>query len=257
MPTIGRAVLGRALNSIFDQDYAGSIQVLLGVDKPCELDETVKAIIDGKPDHISVLIMQLPFSTSIRHGGVHLALDGGAIRSILSYMANSRYVAYLDDDNVWEIPHLRLLHSAIQGRAWAFAQRKLIDEVTQQPLCIDRWDSVGPYRGRFAGQGGLVDPNCIMVDKTVVGAQLGQWSQTLNGRPSVEADRCFFASIRDERFGEVSEATVQYGVRYTSVLFDLFEKTLPPEEAATVHAQRIRWIEAQRLRKRQAQPPAA
>jgi hypothetical protein len=253
MPTIGRAVLGRALTSIFAQDHSGPIQILVGVDKPCELGEPLKAIIEAKPDHVSVLLMQLPYSTSVRHGGVHMAVDGGAIRSILSYMANSRYVAYLDDDNVWERSHLRLLRSAIEGRAWAFTQRMLIDEVTQEPLCVDLWDSVGPNRGRFAEQGGMVDPNCLMVDKTRVGSKLGGWTQTPTGRPSDMADRYFFASIRDEPFGEVSEATVRYSIRYTNVLFDFFENTSTPQDAAIIRAKRLRWLEAETIKKNNAE----
>ena len=244
MPTIGRAVLGRALTSIFDQDHPGSIQVLLGFDQPCEISDSLRSIIQSKPDRISVLLMQLPYSTSVRHGGVHMATDGGATRSILSFMANSSYVAYLDDDNEWERSHLRLLLGAVVGKAWAFGQRMLIDEITQQPMCVDRWDSVGPYRGRFADRGGLVDTNCILVDKTIVGARLGCWSQTPTGQPSPEADRNFFASIKDEPFGEVAEVTVRYGVRYTNKLFDFFEQTLPPADAAALRRRRLQWQEA-------------
>jgi hypothetical protein len=133
---------------------------------------------------------------------------------MLSFMANSRYVAYLDDDNSWEPDHLSAVMQAIQGKVWAYSLRMLIDEPTGRELCVDRWDSVGVNAGRFAASGGMVDPNCLLVEKVVAARAFGRWSEG----PGVTSDRSFFAAIKEAPHGRVDRPTVRYGIRPTNVL---------------------------------------
>jgi len=132
-------------------------------------------------------------------------------------MANSRYVAYLDDDNVWRSNHLSELLSGVHDKAWAFAQRMLVDQETGAELVVDRWDSLGPGEGRFAAQGGFVDPNCLLLDKVICARFLSRWSETGSSQAGVTADRHFFAAIRDLPHGCVAKPTVLYGIRSTSI----------------------------------------
>ena len=166
IPTIVRPSLARAVRSAVEQDFPGTIQVLVGVDKSLGERAVLDVVGDMGADGRDIILFDPGYSTSTRHGGPHLAHDGGALRTILSYAANSRYVAYLDDDNWWAPDHLTTLHRAIQGTDWAFSLRWFVDPRTKRPLCIDAWESVGPaagvYRKRF---GGWVDPNCLMIDK--------------------------------------------------------------------------------------------
>ena len=137
-------------------------------------------------------------------------------------MANSRYVSYLDDDNVWLPSHLRRLHEVIQGKAYAFAPRLLVDDVSGETLCEDVWDSRGPNRGRFAPHGGFVDPSCLAVDKLILGSKIGRWAELRDGDTRGEgsflADRWFFAGIRELPCGAVEEPTVKYFVRTNNIL---------------------------------------
>jgi glycosyltransferase involved in cell wall biosynthesis len=223
IPTIGRPALGDALECVFKQDIPGRIQVLVGFDIGGSVPEFLEPILERRPSNVSVVLLHLPYSTARRHGGPHMAPDGGALRTILSYMANSRYVAYLDDDNRWKPSHLRLLFHAIQGKAYAFAPRMLIDEDTGAVIGRDVWDSVGPNKGRMADRGGFVDPSSLMVDKLAVGTHLGRWSEAtvvVEGR-YVASDRWFFDGINQMPFGEIDEATVEYKVRSTNVLHRL------------------------------------
>lgn len=214
MPTILRPCVASSVASVFRQTFAGRIQLLIGVDKAAEPPTHLEAALERRPDHISALILSLPYSTSIRHGSVHPATDGGSLRSSLSFMANSRYVAYLDDDNCWEPDHLASVMQAIQGKVWAYSLRMLIDETNGRELGVDRWDSVGVDAGRFKAQGGLVDPNCLLVDKVVAARALGRWSEG----PGVTSDRSFFAALKDAPHGRVDRPTVRYGIRPTNVL---------------------------------------
>jgi len=214
MPTILRPCISRAVESVFRQSYAGRIQLLIGVDKAADEPVDLDAVLRARPVNVSAVVLTLPWSTSIRHGGVHPATDGGSLRAILSFMANSRYVAYLDDDNAWEPEHLAGVMQAVEGKVWAYSLRMLIDETNGRELGVDRWDSVGPNAGRFKAQGGLVDPNCLLVDKVAAARTFGRWTEG----PGVTSDRAFFAAIRDAPHGRVERATVRYGIRPTNVL---------------------------------------
>jgi hypothetical protein len=214
MTTVLRPSIERAVESIYRQTFAGRIQLMIGVDKASPAGTDLDALLARRPDHLSAVVLALPYSTSVRHGGVHPATDGGSLRAILSFIANTRYVAYLDDDNAWEPDHLASVLQAIQGKAWAFSLRMVIDETDGRELGVDRWDSVGPDAGRFAAQGGLVDPNCLLVDKVVLARAFGRWSEG----PGDTSDRSFFAGIRHTPYGRVDHATVRYGIRPTNVL---------------------------------------
>ena len=87
MPTIIRSTMKEALQSVFRQA------------------------------HCCVNVIYPGYSTSVRHGGLHPAYDGGVLRCVLTYLANSRYVAYLDDDNWWADNHLSSMLAAKPGPA--------------------------------------------------------------------------------------------------------------------------------------------
>lgn len=213
-PTVLRPHVVRALESIYAQRDAGRIQVMLGVDKALDSPEPLNAALERRPDNVSVVVLQMPFSTGKRHGGIHPSFDGGGLRSTLSYMANARHIAYLDDDNAWEPDHLSSLLAVVKNKYWAHSLRMLIDEETGEELGVDVWDSVGVDRGRFAAQGGMVDPNCLLVDKVAAGRPLGRWCEG----PGWEGDRKLFEGIKDLPHGRTELATVRYGIRPVNVL---------------------------------------
>ena len=218
MPTVLRPAILNAVASIYEQSFEGRIQLLIGVDKALGSFDDLAAMLERRPPRVSAIVLHLPYSTSIRHGGVHGATDGGSLRSMLTFMANSRYVAYLDDDNRWAPNHLAGLMEAIRGKVWAFSQRMLIDETNGAEMGVDRWDSVGVDRGRFAAAGGFVDPNCLMIDKVGAARALGRWSEG----PGMKSDRSFFAAIRAAPHGSVGQPTARYYVRPGNNIFERF-----------------------------------
>ena len=218
IPTIGRRSILCALESIIKQNGVNKIQIIIGVDKSNDDLSWLREYLTKLPKKFEAALMELPYSTSIRHGGVHTAMDGGSLRAILSLMANSRYVAYLDDDNTWAPDHLSKLVDKIQGKAWAFSHRFLIDEDTGENYGQDLWHSVGVDKGDFASQGGFVDTNCLMVDVVKTAPVVGRWASSGSLKPGFTADRFFFAGIRNSPYGEVTEATVFYKIRKTNIL---------------------------------------
>ncbi len=220
VPTVLRPELERAVTSVYEQLFAGRIQVLVGVDRPDGDRAVLEALERARPDYCALTVVDLGYSTARLNGGLYTATDGGVLRAILSLAANSRHVTYLDDDNWWEPDHLASLRDAIGDRAWAYSLRVLVDEETLEPVCVDRWHSVGPDRGTFKEElGGFCDPNTLMIDKLRCHDGLTLWCQAAKG-VRTDADRRFFGYLSTTFDGTgTGRATVNYLIRRTHVLW--------------------------------------
>jgi hypothetical protein len=178
--------------------------------------------------------LDLGYSTSRRHGGVYPNHYGGALRTILSYASNSRYLAYLDDDDWWASDHLSSLLSAIAGKDWAFSYRWLADPETGWPICRDEWDSVGPGRGinqqRF---GGFVSPSTLMLDKEACHFVLPYWSLSPFADGSGE-DRLVFKALLQRSWATSGGYSCFYALSR--------EAQGHPHHASEFAARRIDWI---------------
>ena len=214
IPTTCRSTLLRAVTSVFRQVGVRRLQVLIGIDVIGDGLGVVEQVLAACPAAHIVTALNLGYSTSARHGGVHAAGDGGSLRTILTYAANSRYVAYLDDDNWFHETHIERLLAAISGRDWAYTLRWFVDPDTLQPLAIDRWESVGPGHGVFAGQfGGFVDPNCLMIDKLKCDAVIRCWGMSMSAdQRRRTADRVVFDALRRQSSVGFTGAATSYYV---------------------------------------------
>jgi hypothetical protein len=134
MPTLLRPTLLDAVRSVYAQSVDGRIQILIGIDKPEGDPAVIDAVVAERPSHCVVTIFYPGYSTSVRHGGLHPARDGGTLRTVMFYLANARHVALLDDDNWWHPDHLRHLRAAIEGRDWAYALRWYVHPATRRPI---------------------------------------------------------------------------------------------------------------------------
>ncbi len=201
--TILRPSLLRAVRSVYAQRFPGRVHVLVGVDKPDGDAALLEQIRAECPLQHMLTIVNLGYSTSARNGGLYPGACGGALRTILSYAANSRAVAYLDDDNWFGPDHLRTLRDALEGHDYAFSLRWFVERETAQPLCVDDWESVGPgagaYRERF---GGFIDPSSLMVDKLKCDEALRWWCFPLPEDASgMSEDRNIFNHLRTRQRG--------------------------------------------------------
>lgn len=177
MVTILRPTFAQALRSVYAQRITGRIHVVVGIDRWEGERATLEALVAERPGNVSVTVLDLGYSTSQRNGGVYASRYGGALKTILSYAANSRYVTYLDDDNWYAPDHLATMLAAIAGKDWAFSLRHYVDAQTGDLLCPDTWSSVGPGRGVFAqAQGGFVDTNCFLIDKIACHDIFPEWA---------------------------------------------------------------------------------
>jgi hypothetical protein len=243
MPTILRPEMGRALRSIFAQRFRRRIQVLIGVDKPVGDLSLLDEICRDRPSNCVVQVIYIGYSTSARHGGLSPARDGGVLRCVLSYLANSPCLAYLDDDNWWHPDHLRLLRQKLMHADWSYSLRWFVHPVSRQPICLDRWESIGPGKGLFQHQfGGFVDPNCLMINKFKCASVLPKWNQPLpDDDVAMSADRTVFAALNEDfkgvctnqptSFYKLDEADTLHGVRM-QLFGDLYHRAGAEQPAA-------------------------
>jgi hypothetical protein len=161
----------------------------------------------------------------------------------MSYAANSRHVAYLDDDNWWAPDHLATLLDAIAGHEWAFSLRWYADADSGRPLCVDEWESVGPgarvFRERF---GGFVDPNCLMIDKVACEPVLRWWCMPLAGDArAMSEDRNVFHLLKTHHKGRgTGKATSYYVIHPTDGM----------------HPSRLNWVRSKRPNGTPTRPPS-
>ena len=216
MPTTLRPSIYYALVSVFRQKLAGRVHVLVGIDRPDapppDALAPVEAACAHRPAGWALQLYWPGYSTSVRHGGLSPARDGGALRCVLTHLANSPYVAYLDDDNWWDEAHLASLLETIEGRDWAFSLRWFVHPESKRPVCIDAWESVGPDAGVFKDTfGGFVDPNCLMLDKRRCEVAVAQWNRPLSHDPTgMSSDRNVFAALRQRRGAGTDRASAYY-----------------------------------------------
>ena len=210
VPTVVRPTLGQAIRSVYAQAFGGRIQVLIGIDRWVGERAYVDALVSEAPSQVAVTVLDLGYSTSQRNGGLYPSSYGGALKTILSYAANSRYVAYLDDDNWYAPDHLASMLKAVDGKAWAFALRTLVDRDSGEVLCPDTWESIGPGRGvHAAGQGGFVDTNCFLLDKFACDDVLSEWALT-RFPGGTGGDRQVLARLSGRPWGTNDAHTVFY-----------------------------------------------
>jgi tetratricopeptide (TPR) repeat protein len=235
MPTVGRESILDAVRSVYAQQDAGRIQLLIGVDAPLGDFASLHELLEATPGHVTPCLFYPGYSTSLRHGGPHPAFDGGVLRTLLSYLANARYLAYLDDDNWWAPEHLNSLRGAVQGRTWAFSLRWFAHPESRQPVCVDEWESVGPGRGVFLSKfGGWVDPNCLMIDKLACEPVLRWWGIPLPGdKRRMSADRHVYDWLQKHGPpGETGLASVYYLMQADDILHPRRLARMGPRYAA-------------------------
>lgn len=216
MPTIGRSTVIDAVTSIYKQVQVDRVQLLIGVDVANADFADLVQLLRQAPAHVDPYLFYPGYSTSARHGGLSPAFDRGNLRTILSYLANSRYLTYLDDDN-WIAPnHLRSMLDATEGKEWCFSYRWFVEPKERVPLCVDTWESVGPGLGIFNDKfGGWTDPNTIMPDKLACEPVLRWWGLPIQGDTgAMSADRNVFNWLRHKSVpGQTNLATVYYAAQ--------------------------------------------
>lgn len=213
--TVCRETLLRAVASIFAQSYTGTIQILIGIDVDLYGTKNFlqQAIFNECPDNIQINWIDVGYSTSIRHGGVHSCHFGGSLRTSLSFLANSKYVMYLDDDD-WLAPsHCHDMLNVIQGKKWAYSYSIYADGNISKGICNDEIESVGVEKGIYRQKfDGFVRPSGLTINKEELGHILHLWSNSPYTTGDGE-DRLIFEQLK--KYKDESACTEKATVYYS------------------------------------------
>ena len=225
LQTVLRPSVERAIQSVFEQDLGRRIHLLIGVDKRLGDSETVNRALKSCPPNVGVTLFDPNYSTSVRHGGVHSNYFGGALRTILSFAANSRYVTYLDDDDWYGADHLSSLLFAVRGQQWAFSERWFVNPYNLEPMCVDTIENLGPDAGIYASYGGFACPSSLILDKKQCAGMLHLWAEAGTPRGDAE-DRVVFKALRDHfrSYSATNRATVYCVIKPEDGIHPLREK---------------------------------
>jgi glycosyltransferase involved in cell wall biosynthesis len=229
--SIGRKSLTRAVMSIFSQKYDGNIQILIGLDGDFYGNaESIKEfIIKACPGNMYITWIDVGYSTSKRHGGVHHCFFGGSLRTSLSFLAQSKYVMYLDDDDWLSENHCTEIMAVIEDNFWAFALCFYADGNLEKEICEDLLESVGINRGLYKDDfGGFVRPSGLLINKLKLASILHLWADALSPSGDGE-DRLMFNQLRNLAHGFTGRASVYYAI--------------DPKDS--MHAKRIEFINKQ------------
>jgi hypothetical protein len=229
IPTVARASLVRAVQSVYAQKYDGELQLLVGLDADVTGQAAaIREQLEGaRPAHARLDWIDLGYSTSVRHGGVHSCTFGGSLRSALTFLAKHRLVMYLDDDDWLDEIHCHDIVSSIADKPWAYSYCYYADGNEGKPLCVDFLESVGPGKGMYKeSHGGFVRPSGMLIDKLHVSHLLHLWSHSPSPEGGCE-DRLVFDHLKQMPHAFTGFASVYY--------------TLDPKDSG--HPARLRFIE--------------
>ncbi len=229
--TVGRSTLLRAIQSVADQTLLKGatprrVDIWIGIDQDrygqmAQLREEVTRKTD-LVENLSVHWLDIGYSTSLRGAGVHTNMFGGSMRTVLSFLARSERIAYLDDDDWWHPRHLELMLKAIQDKTWAYSACWYADSEAGKAITLDRYESAGPDRGWYwKSFGGFIRPSAMMIDKIRGIDLLALWSSATTATGGGE-DRLVFSALRQRAdHGYTGQATVYYSLDETDGMHKL------------------------------------
>jgi len=197
IPTVLRPSLLQACQSIVAQTVEGSINVVIGVDYPRGPLKLLDDVRHLERDNRKITIIHPGYSTSSARGGVFPNPFGGALRTICSFAANARHIAYLDDDNAFRPDHVAKLVAALDANPGAgFAYSQILMQGNGMSYVV----------GFPPPSYGQIDTSAIMHRREIL--DLAQWRD--EGQPTIDWDiteRWLQAGVQ---WAHVPEVTADY-----------------------------------------------
>lgn len=179
IPTTGSDTLDKAISSVKSQTYQ-DIKCLVVIDGP-DFTERAMKIIDRYSD---VMVLQLPENTGAN------GFYGHRIYAASSYLINTDYVLYLDQDNWFTPDHvLTQLQNCVNNKLdWGYSLRGIYDK-DGNFLLDDNCESLGKWPIFLSDTHFLVDTSCYCIKRDVIVRVGGAWYGGWGG------DRMFYSVI--------------------------------------------------------------
>lgn len=188
--TTGSKYLAQCIQSVQDQTFE-DIQHLIFVDG-IDCKQKVLDILNSfssLKDNIDVI--HLPYSVGSN------MYNGHRMYGASFYFCKGDYVCFLDDDNWFDVDHVKSMISGItEKNPWAFSLRKIVDS-NGKYICNDDCESLGNYPSILDKSDYFVDQNCYMIPK-LLGLQLSPLFYRRFREPNQqELDRVIVSTLRN------------------------------------------------------------
>jgi len=219
-PTIGSEYLKECVESMLKQTYK---------------DFTYYIVIDGEKFSLNVYNilkdLKLPENFKIlpltENTGAN-GWNGHRIYSAMSFITNSNYVMFLDEDNTYSENHVESMINKIKNNNldWTFSLRNIIDKKGNF-ICQDKCESLGNLHHVWNNPNDyLVDLNCYCIKKELFIKHNLDMYKKARPQNDIEVDRALFKSLKNYNFETTGLFTVNYrvGNRSDSVQAEFFIK---------------------------------
>jgi glycosyltransferase involved in cell wall biosynthesis len=206
-PTTGNPIIKKCIQSVRNQTYAKNITHLVIVDGPENWRK------------VDWMLADLTFPTTSNKEYVNILpwsigkdrWNGHRIYAAASYMIDTDYIIFLDEDNYLEPNHVEECIKTIdRGNDWCFSFRKIVDKEGTF-LCNDDCESLGKWASVLHEEDFFIDVNCYFIPRQVAVQLTPVWYRKAREQP--EVDRLLAAILRKNL--EKFDSTYQYSVNYT------------------------------------------
>ena len=201
-PTVGTRHVRRAIESVEAQTYplARHLVVVDGAEHRALVEDVLPAS-PRRP--IDVIV--LPATIGGR------GFNGHRVYAAAPYLVDSRFVAFLDEDNWLDPDHLEAVMAGITaaGAAWGFSLRRIVDEEGRF-LADDDCESLGPVPSWLDASVHLVDANCYVLRRDLALATAGLWYRRAPDETSPDIELCRWLLAERPRFVATGRPTVNY-----------------------------------------------
>lgn len=205
--TTGNPLLSKNIESVARQTHQ-DIMHLLMVDGP-ERSHPVFSILNKMKmqDLHKVLMHTLPYPIGKDRWNAH------RIYPAATYMAESEYIMYLDEDNQIEPTHIEDCIKVIEsGKDWAFSFRNIVDKEGNF-LCKDECESLGKWPSVLDPRDYFVDVNCYFLPIKLAVHITPAWYRKFREPGQMEVDRALCHVLR--QIAPNYDTTYKHTVNYT------------------------------------------
>lgn len=212
IPTTGSKTLDQAIASVESQMYP-SVKCWVIIDGP----EYVAPSLAITQNHPNVSVMAVPENTGAN------GFYGHRIYAASSFLINTDYVLFLDQDNWMQPEHVATLIDNCERKNldWSYSLRSIYDRDGNY-LLDDNCESLGQWPIFLSEQHHLVDTSCYCVRRETITRVGGAWYAGWGG------DRQFYQTISQyfPRFGTTGRHSLCYRLdgNTGSVNRDFFEQ---------------------------------
>lgn len=199
----GKQHLKDCLESVSNQTHT-NIHHLVFCDGPQHIEQFNEVFDSSKDSRRDVIY--LPYSTGNNRWNGHRMYAAG------TYLTESDFIMFLDDDNFIDPTHVEECIKACEGVDWSFSLRKIVDK-DRNFICNDDCENLGKWPSVLNENDYFVDVNCYFLRRLPAIIISPIWWRKFREPNVVEIDRAIIQGLRSA--APNYECTRNYTVNYT------------------------------------------